>query len=114
MQDSLTVNQLVFSSGMAVISSSALLGQVLASKARTASLALSATAAYLFVLVIYRLFLSPLAKIPGPKLAAATGWYEAYFQFIKRGGGQYTFKTDELHDIYGCSFTYLAIITVRS
>lgn len=49
--------------------------------------------------VIYRLYLSPLAKFPGPKLAAATLWYEFYYDVIQEG--QYTFKIKELHDKYG-------------
>lgn len=47
----------------------------------------------------YRLFLSPLARFPGPKLAAATLWYEFYYDVVKQG--QYTFKIKELHERYG-------------
>lgn len=51
--------------------------------------------------VIYRLYLSPLAKFPGPKLAAATLWYEFYYDAVRRG--RYTFKIKELHQRYGQS-----------
>jgi hypothetical protein len=51
--------------------------------------------------VAYRLFFSPLAGFPGPKLAAASNLYEQYFNFIKTGS--YVFKVAELHDIYGLS-----------
>ncbi|KAI0382249.1 putative cytochrome P450 [Hypomontagnella monticulosa] len=54
---------------------------------------------YVVVLVFYRLFWHPLADFPGPRLAAATVWYEFYYDGIK--GGQYTFKIQELHDKYG-------------
>ena len=54
---------------------------------------------YGVVVVVYRLYLSPLSKFPGPKLAAATLLYEAYYDVIK--GGQYTFKIKELHEQYG-------------
>ncbi|KAI9148249.1 Cytochrome P450 monooxygenase TRI4 [Paramyrothecium foliicola] len=48
---------------------------------------------------IRRLFLHPLAHIPGPKLAALTWWYEFYFDAIRPG--QYVFKIQELHRRYG-------------
>ena len=54
---------------------------------------------YGFVLVIYRLYLSPIAGVPGPKLAAATQWYEHYYDLIK--DGQWSFKVRELHSQYG-------------
>jgi hypothetical protein len=52
-------------------------------------------------LAIYRLFLHPLAKVPGPKLAAFTSWHEFYYDCIKGGGGQHAFKMREMHDTYG-------------
>ncbi|THC93438.1 hypothetical protein EYZ11_007097 [Aspergillus tanneri] len=53
---------------------------------------------YVGAVVFYRLFLSPLAKFPGPRLAAATGLYEAYFQLVK--GGVFTWEIDRLHGEY--------------
>lgn len=62
--------------------------------------AVAATAAAYFAsLIFYRLFLHPLAKFPGPKLAAVTRWYEGYFDVVLNG--QYTFKIAELHRRYG-------------
>lgn len=60
---------------------------------------------YLGSLAIYRLFLSPISKFPGPKLAALSLWYEFYHDVVR--GGQYCFKINELHDQYGMrpSFT---------
>lgn len=56
---------------------------------------------YLMYFSVYRLFFHPLAKIPGPKLAALTGWHEFYFDCVKNGGGQHGFKMREMHDVYG-------------
>ncbi|RAL13759.1 cytochrome P450 [Aspergillus homomorphus CBS 101889] len=54
---------------------------------------------YVVTLVVYRLTLSPLARFPGPRLAAATGLYEAYYQVVK--DGIFTWKINSLHGQYG-------------
>ena len=48
---------------------------------------------------LYRLYFSPLASFPGPKLAALTGWYEFYHDVVL--SGTYQFKIKELHSQYG-------------
>lgn len=48
---------------------------------------------------VYRLYLHPLAKYPGPKLAAISLLYEFYYDGIK--GGQYTFEIGRMHERYG-------------
>lgn len=55
--------------------------------------------AYHVYLVIYRLFFHPLAKFPGPKLAAATDLYEVYFNVIKRG--MFLWEIESMHKQYG-------------
>jgi hypothetical protein len=50
---------------------------------------------------IQRLVLSPIASIPGPRLAAVTYWYEIYYDAWKPG--QYAFKIKRLHEEYGAS-----------
>ncbi|KAL5402290.1 hypothetical protein PMIN03_010802 [Paraphaeosphaeria minitans] len=57
------------------------------------------SAVYTAVLVAHRLFFSPLAKFPGPKIAAVTTWYEFYHDYFRRGN--YVFKIKEMHDRYG-------------
>ncbi|KAH8887959.1 putative cytochrome P450 [Thozetella sp. PMI_491] len=54
---------------------------------------------YGITLVLYRLIFSPIARFPGPRLAAATAWYEFYYDILK--SGKYYKKINELHDIYG-------------
>lgn len=52
-------------------------------------------------LVVYRLTLHPLARVPGPIIAAATGVYEGYFQLAKDGGGRYWIEVEKMHQKYG-------------
>lgn len=54
---------------------------------------------YVIGLYIYRMYFDPLSKIPGPKLAAASLWYEFYYDVVKQG--RYTWKIWEMHDKYG-------------
>lgn len=66
------------------------------------SLPLGLTLLVLFYFVCHRAYMvyfGPLSKFPGPKLAAATLWYEFYYDVILQG--RYTFKIKELHKKYG-------------
>ena len=60
---------------------------------------LAAFVMYLFSLAVYRLYFSPLAKFPGPKLAALTNWYEFYHDVIREG--HFTWQIQKLHRKYG-------------
>ena len=50
-------------------------------------------------LAIYRIYLHPLSKFPGPRLAAATHYYAAYVDLWKDGA--MVTHLEELHKIYG-------------
>lgn len=52
-------------------------------------------------LALYRIYLSPLAKFPGVKLAAATGWYEFYYDCVLPG--KYFLEIKRMHELYGQS-----------
>ena len=54
---------------------------------------------YISFLLAARFIFSPIAKFPGPKLAASTFFYEFYYDFVCRG--RYEFKIEELHEQYG-------------
>ena len=51
------------------------------------------------VLVLYRLCLTSLASIPGPKYAAATGWYEFYYDCVLPG--KFFLEIERMHKTYG-------------
>lgn len=56
---------------------------------------------YWAFLAFYRLYWSPLAKIPGPKLAALTQWTETYYEILHGPGGQYMWQYLKWHEQYG-------------
>lgn len=60
---------------------------------------IGASVAYATCVAVHRLTLSPVARIPGPRLAALTFWYEFYYDVVLRG--QYTWKIMDLHKQYG-------------
>ncbi|KAL6231639.1 hypothetical protein BDW75DRAFT_247784 [Aspergillus navahoensis] len=59
------------------------------------------TAAYITYLLIYRLYFHPLRHFPGPKLAAATYWYEVYYDWFKGPYPGSSWNVDKLHRKYG-------------
>ncbi|KAH8764484.1 cytochrome P450 [Hyaloscypha finlandica] len=54
---------------------------------------------YCIVLVIRRVYFSPISHFPGPKLAIATLWYQFYYDVVL--GGQYVWRVRDLHKKYG-------------
>jgi hypothetical protein len=52
---------------------------------------------------VYKVFsslvLHPLAKIPGPKYAAITHYYQFYYDVLKRG--RFPWELRRLHQVYG-------------
>lgn len=56
---------------------------------------------YPIILAFYRLYLHPLAKFPGPKLAAVTGWYETYIDLFQRPKGNFMEEIGRMHEEYG-------------
>jgi len=58
---------------------------------------------YTASVAIYRLFFHPLAKFPGPKLAALSRWYECYQEIFLRG--QFYYSVEQMHEKYGRHFT---------
>jgi hypothetical protein len=60
---------------------------------------LSAFLLWMLGVIVHRLWLSPLSKIPGPKLAAVTLLYEFYYEAVC--SGKYTRHIEKLHQQYG-------------
>ncbi|KAJ7577967.1 cytochrome P450 [Mycena floridula] len=54
---------------------------------------------YAALTTFHRLILSPLRGFPGPRIAAATGWYITYFDVVKTGS--IVEELERLHAIYG-------------
>lgn len=54
---------------------------------------------YGFGLTVFRVYLHPLSQYPGPKLAAATLWYEFYYDVVRRG--RFAWEIKRMHEIYG-------------
>ncbi|KAJ5653763.1 Benzoate 4-monooxygenase cytochrome P450 [Penicillium lividum] len=50
-------------------------------------------------IVVYRLYAHPLSGFPGPKLAAATFFYEFYYDIVKNG--MYLWEIERMHEKYG-------------
>ena len=69
--------------------------------AGVALVSLASCLAYGIGLVVYRLYFHPLAKFPGPKLTAATHWYECYQDIYLRG--RYIWQIEKWHEQYGKS-----------
>ncbi|KAI9704833.1 MAG: hypothetical protein M1836_006613 [Candelina mexicana] len=84
---------LEFGSG-SLISSLASIGFI-----RLIPLFLSLLALYRIVETVYSVYFGPLSKIPGSKLAAATYWYEIYYDAYKPG--LYWQVVREMHKTYG-------------
>ncbi|KAI8628101.1 cytochrome P450 [Xylariaceae sp. FL1651] len=70
-----------------------------ASVANLVATAAAAAVLYTVGLTIWRLYFSPLAGFPGPKIAAATLWYEFYWDVLKKG--QWVWEIDRMHRKYG-------------
>jgi hypothetical protein len=71
-----------------------------------AETAIAALCALYAARVVYRLTLHPLAHFPGPKLAAATDLYGAYYDVFHKGGGEMLHQLRYLHSIYGESLPF--------
>ena len=68
-------------------------------KGAPCSLAAALVVACAIGLAVYRLYFHPLAGFPGPRLAAVSTVYEAYYDIVLQG--QYWKKVSSLHDQYG-------------
>lgn len=68
----------------------------------TQLLILCGIVSFLIARIIHRLFLHPLRKIPGPRLAAATHLVEFYYDVIK--GGKFIWEVEKMHEKYGSPF----------
>ncbi len=63
------------------------------------ALACASGVIYVVSLYLYRAYFDSLSHIPGPKLAAATLWYEFYYDVVMMG--RYTWEIQRMHQRYG-------------
>ncbi|CAG9960707.1 unnamed protein product [Clonostachys byssicola] len=67
---------------------------------------------YFLLILAYRLTFHPLAKFPGPKIAAATHAYEFWFDVVR--WGRYTHEIRRMHERYGeCVLVDLLYESIR-
>lgn len=58
-------------------------------------------------LFCYRAFLSPLAKVPGPRLAAFSRGYEMYYDLWQKA--RFPWKIQDLHARYGKRYLSVSV-----
>jgi hypothetical protein len=58
-----------------------------------------AAATVIVAVLVYRIYFSPLARIPGPTWAALTGYYELYYDLFQ--GARFPWVIQSLHAKYG-------------
>jgi hypothetical protein len=63
------------------------------------ALLMASVTTYVVFVTVHRLFLHPLAKVPGPKMAAISGLYMAYYDLVMLGG--MVEQLEVLHEKYG-------------
>lgn len=54
---------------------------------------------YRLLKVVYNLQSNPLARFPGPRLAAASHLYEFYWSIVR--DGEFTWQIERIHKRYG-------------
>lgn len=62
-------------------------------------LLVSGVVIYTAGVLLWRLFLCPLAKFPGPKWAAVSLWAEFYYDVVCRG--TFIWRIEDMHRQYG-------------
>ena len=63
---------------------------------------------------LYRLYLHPLAKFPGPKFAAITEFWELYQDFFRKESGYLFLELDKLHGKYGRFKSSMIVLPLRN